>query len=50
MQKPAASPDAGWIAFDYKGIIYKVPSQGGRAIQTEKYRIIVARFGVMMAQ
>lgn len=30
---PAISPDGGFIAFSYKGDIYKVPAKGGRAIQ-----------------
>ncbi|HCO67400.1 MAG TPA: peptidase S41 [Dysgonomonas sp.] len=33
MRYPAISPDGGYIAFSYKGDIYKVPSNGGRAIQ-----------------
>ncbi|WP_183572402.1 S41 family peptidase [Mucilaginibacter sp. X5P1] len=33
MQQPAVSPDAKWITFEYKGNIYKVSYQGGKAIQ-----------------
>jgi tricorn protease len=32
MQQPAISPDGQWIAFEYKGNIYKVSSSGGTAI------------------
>src|ERR1700712_939512 len=32
MQQPAISPDGQWIAFEYKGNIYKVSSSGGNAI------------------
>ena len=33
MQQPSVSPDAKWIAFEYKGNIFKVLSGGGKAIQ-----------------
>ena len=33
MQQPALSPDAKWIAFEYKGNIYKVAASGGKAVQ-----------------
>lgn len=33
MRYPAISPNGDYIAFSYKGDIYKVASQGGRAIQ-----------------
>jgi tricorn protease len=33
MQQPALSPDAKWIAFEYKGNIYKVPYKGGKAVR-----------------
>lgn len=32
MQQPAISPDGQWIAFEYKGNIFKVPATGGEAI------------------
>lgn len=32
IQQPALSPDGKWIAFGYKGHIFKVPSTGGNAI------------------
>lgn len=32
MQQPSVSPDGKWIAFEYKGNIFKVPSSGGDAI------------------
>src|SRR5471030_2696990 len=32
MQQPAISPDGNWIAFEYKGNIFKVASTGGAAI------------------
>lgn len=32
IQQPAISPDGQWIAFEYKGNIYKVPSIGGAAV------------------
>jgi len=32
MQQPAISPDGQWIAFEYKGNIYKVPATGGNAV------------------
>ena len=31
MQEPAISPDGNWIAFEYKGNIFKVASTGGQA-------------------
>lgn len=31
MQQPAISPDGKWIAFEYKGNLFKVPSAGGPA-------------------
>ena len=40
MQEPAISPDGKWIAFEYKGDLFKVPSSGGTAIaltQTKDY-------------
>ncbi|WP_232010740.1 hypothetical protein [Mucilaginibacter gotjawali] len=30
MQQPAISPDGNWIAFEYKGNLFKVSSAGGR--------------------
>jgi len=32
MQQPAISPDGQWIAFEYKGNIFKVPFTGGDAV------------------
>lgn len=32
MQQPAISPDGSWIAFEYKGNIFKVPASGGTAV------------------
>ncbi len=32
MQQPALSPDGKWIAFEYKGNLFKVPAGGGTAI------------------
>ncbi|MBS1663886.1 MAG: PD40 domain-containing protein [Bacteroidetes bacterium] len=32
IQQPAISPDGKWIAFGYKGHLFKVPSTGGSAI------------------
>ncbi|MCC8425112.1 S41 family peptidase [Mucilaginibacter sp. UR6-11] len=32
MQQPAISPDGNWIAFEYKGNIFKVAATGGSAI------------------
>ena len=32
MQQPAISPDGQWIAFEYKGNLFKVPAAGGHAI------------------
>lgn len=32
MQQPAISPDGQWIAFEYKGNLFKVPAAGGSAI------------------
>lgn len=32
MQQPSLSPDGKWIAFEYKGNLFKVPSAGGTAI------------------
>ena len=32
MQQPAISPDGNWIAFEYKGNIFKVATAGGAAI------------------
>lgn len=32
MQQPAVSPDGNWIAFEYKGNIFKVAATGGQAI------------------
>jgi tricorn protease len=32
MQQPAISPDGQWIAFEYKGNLYKVPTSGGTAV------------------
>jgi tricorn protease len=32
MQQPAISPDGNWIAFEYKGNIFKVSSGGGTAV------------------
>jgi Tol biopolymer transport system component/C-terminal processing protease CtpA/Prc len=32
MQQPAISPDGKWIAFEYKGNLFKVPAEGGSAI------------------
>src|ERR1700761_9195649 len=32
MQQPAISPDGKWIAFEYKGNIFKVPATGGEAV------------------
>jgi tricorn protease len=32
MQQPSISPDGNWIAFEYKGNIFKVASTGGSAI------------------
>jgi tricorn protease len=32
MQQPAVSPDGKWIAFEYKGNIFKVPYTGGDAV------------------
>ena len=32
LRDPAISPDGQWIAFEYKGDIFKVPSAGGTAI------------------
>ncbi|MDB5002234.1 MAG: peptidase [Mucilaginibacter sp.] len=32
MQQPSISPDGNWIAFEYKGNIFKVASTGGAAI------------------
>src|SRR5258707_11364880 len=31
IQQPALSPDGKWIAFEYKGNLFKVPSSGGAA-------------------
>ena len=31
MQQPAISPDGQWIAFEYKGNLFKVPAAGGQA-------------------
>jgi tricorn protease len=31
MQQPSISPDGNWIAFEYKGNIFKVASTGGAA-------------------
>ncbi len=36
MQQPAVSPDAKWIAFEYRGNVYKVSSHGGKAIPLTK--------------
>lgn len=33
MRFPAYSPDGNWIAFSYQGDIWKMPSQGGKAIR-----------------
>lgn len=33
MRYPSISPDGKFIAFSYKGDIYKVPTQGGQAVQ-----------------
>ncbi|WP_295673266.1 S41 family peptidase [uncultured Mucilaginibacter sp.] len=32
MQQPAISPDGNWIAFEYKGNLFKVSSAGGAAV------------------
>src|ERR1700733_6857076 len=32
MQEPAISPDGNWIAFEYKGNLFKVSSAGGAAV------------------
>lgn len=32
MQQPAISPDGNWIAFEYKGNIFKVAATGGQAV------------------
>ena len=32
LRHPAISPDGKWIAFEYKGDIFKVPAAGGTAI------------------
>ncbi|CAM3979536.1 C-terminal processing protease CtpA/Prc, contains a PDZ domain [Pedobacter westerhofensis] len=32
MQQPAVSPDGKWIAFEYKGNLFKVPYSGGDAV------------------
>jgi len=32
MQQPAISPDGKWIAFEYKGNLFKVAAEGGSAI------------------
>src|ERR1700753_1728982 len=32
MQQPAISPDGNWIAFEYKGNIFKVAATGGAAM------------------
>ncbi|KIO74468.1 hypothetical protein TH53_26295 [Pedobacter lusitanus] len=32
MQQPAVSPDGKWVAFEYKGNIFKVPFTGGDAV------------------
>lgn len=32
IQQPAISPDGAWIAFEYQGKVWKVPSNGGTAI------------------
>lgn len=32
MQQPAVSPDGQWIAFEYKGNLFKVPYTGGDAV------------------
>ena len=32
MQQPAVSPDGKWIAFEYKGNLFKVPYTGGDAV------------------
>ena len=32
MQQPAVSPDGNWIAFEYKGNIFKVAAGGGQAV------------------
>jgi tricorn protease len=32
MQQPAISPDGNWIAFEYKGNIFKVAASGGEAV------------------
>jgi tricorn protease len=32
MQQPSISPDGNWIAFEYKGNIFKVAASGGSAI------------------
>lgn len=32
MQQPTVSPDGKWIAFEYKGNLFKVPSKGGNAV------------------
>src|ERR1700761_5698731 len=32
MQQPAISPDGNWIAFEYKGNLFKVAAAGGAAI------------------
>ena len=32
MQQPAISPDGNWIAFEYKGNIFKVAASGGQAV------------------
>lgn len=32
MQQPAISPDGNWIAFEYKGNIFKVAASGGTAV------------------
>jgi Tol biopolymer transport system component len=32
MQQPAISPDGKWIAFEYKGNLFKVPAEGGSAV------------------
>src|ERR1700761_2490815 len=32
MQQPAISPDGNWIAFEYKGNLFKVAAAGGAAV------------------
>jgi len=36
MQQAAISPDGKWIAFEYHGNVFKVPSAGGTAVQLTK--------------